>query len=448
MDPLLSLSALDLVRRMQNGAVSAVEVMQAHIRRIDVLEPSIRAWAYLNREPALAAAARADAAREAGHRLGVLHGLPVGVKDIIDTADMPTEYGTKVHQGRRPTQDATIVARLRAAGAIVLGKTVTSEYALYVPGPTRNPWDTTRTPGGSSSGSAAAVAARMVPVALATQSNGSTIRPASFCGIVGYKPGLGVLPRTGILRQSTVLDQPGVMARTIADVALLTDAISGRDDADKRSLDLTARLLDAARGDQGPPRFAFVRGPYWARADAETRAAVESFVRALEAPVTELDLPTAFATAADTLSVLMDAGVAQAYRADYDRARAWMPELVNRTIERGRVLSGAHVRDALAQREDLVRLFDQVAAPFDALLTPAAVGVAPMVSEGTGDPIFATTWTLVGAPSITMPVLTGTAGLPIGLQLVAGSHRDASLLRAASWVMRTSTIKAEATCAF
>ena len=448
MDPLLSLSALDLVHRMRSGAVSAVEVMQAHLRRIDMLEPSIRAWAHLNRELALAAAARADSARQAGHQLGVLHGLPVGVKDIIDTADMPTEYGTRVHQGRRPAQDATIVARLRAAGAIVLGKTVTSEYALYVPGPTRNPWDVARTPGGSSSGSAAAVAARMVPVALATQSNGSTIRPASFCGIVGYKPSLGVLPRTGILQQSTMLDQPGVMARTVADAALLTDAVSGRDAADEHSLDLSAKLLDAACGGRRPPRFGFVRGPYWARADAETRAAVESFVRALEVPVIELDLPTAFVTAADTLSILMEAGIARAYRADYDRARAWMPELVNRMIERGQGLSGAQVRDALARREDLVRLFDQIAAPFDALLTPAAAGVAPMVSQGTGDPIFATTWTLVGAPSVTLPVLTGSAGLPIGLQLVAGSHRDASLLGAASWVMRTSTIEAETACAF
>ena len=446
-DPLLSLSALELVRRMQSGTVSAVEVMQAHLRRIEEIEPSIRAWACLQSEPALAAAARADAAQSAGHRLGMLHGLPVGVKDIIDTADMPTEYGTKVHQGRRPARDATIVARLRAAGAIVLGKTVTSEYALYVPGPTRNPRDGARTPGGSSSGSAAAVTARMVPVALATQTNGSTIRPASFCGIVGYKPSLGVLPRTGILQQSTMLDQPALMARTIADVALVTDAISGRDDADEQSLDQGARLLDAACGDRGAPHFAFVRGPYWARADAETRAAIENFVEALETPVTELDLPPVFEAAADTLGVLMDAGLAQAYRADYDKARTLMPDVVIRAIERGQALSGAQVRDALARRDNLVRLWDQLAAPFGALLTPAAVGVAPMISEGTGDPIFATTWTLVGAPSITLPVLTGSAGLPIGLQLVAGPHRDASLLGAASWVMHASTIKPETTCA-
>jgi Asp-tRNA(Asn)/Glu-tRNA(Gln) amidotransferase A subunit family amidase len=437
--PLLALSAFDLVRRMQSGAVSATEVMRAHLERIDALEPAVRAWASLNREPALAAAARADAAREARHPLGALHGLPVGVKDIIDTSDSPTEYGTKVHKGRRPAADATIVARLRAAGAIVVGKTVTSEYALYVAGPTRNPRDTTRTPGGSSSGSAAAVAAGMVPIALATQSNGSTIRPASFCGIVGYKPSLGVLPRTGILKQSTMLDQPAVMARTIADVALVTDAISGRDDADEQSLDWSAGLFDAAIDNARPARLALVRGPYWRRADAETRAAIERFVNGLEAPVAELDLPGAFETAAETLGVLMDAGIAQAFRTDFDRAGALMPEVVTRTIERGQKLSAVDVLDALARRDDLRRLFDRIAAPYDAVLTPAAVGVAPIVSEGTGDPIFATTWTLVGVPSISLPVLTGAGGLPIGLQLVAGPRRDASLLRAASWLMRAPT---------
>jgi Asp-tRNA(Asn)/Glu-tRNA(Gln) amidotransferase A subunit family amidase len=285
----------------------------------------------------------------------------------------------------------------------------------------------------------------MVAVALATQTNGSTIRLASFSGIVGYKPCLGVLPRTGFLWQSTMLDQPAVMARSVADAALLTDAISGRDDADEQSLDRSTKLFDTAVGGRQPPPFAFVRGPYWARADAEARAVIESFIKALKAPIAELDMPAAFESSAKTLGVLMDAGIAHAYRADFDRTRALM---LVRTVERGQALSAAQVLEALAQRDNLLRLFDQIAADFDALLTPAAAGVAPMVSEGTGGPIFAATWSLVGAPSITLPVLIGSAGLPIGLQLVAGSRRDASLLSAACWIMQASTSKAETICAF
>jgi Asp-tRNA(Asn)/Glu-tRNA(Gln) amidotransferase A subunit family amidase len=223
--PLLQRSARDLAAALRDGEVSAIEVAEAFLDRIDLREPEIQAWAHLDHDHVLGQARNADDLRRSGKPLGPLHGLPVGVKDIIDTFDLPTEFGTPIHRGRRPRVDATLVARLRAAGAIVAGKTVTSEYAVYTPGPTRDPRDLSRTPGGSSSGSAAAVAAGMVPLALATQTNGSTIRPASFCGIVGFKPSLGLLPRTGVLKQSTMLDQPGLMARNVGDVAYFADAL-------------------------------------------------------------------------------------------------------------------------------------------------------------------------------------------------------------------------------
>ena len=276
---IVALSAREMVRRMQSGALSATETMAAHFGMIEAREPSIRAWAYLDKEGAIEAAARADAARQSGRSLGPLHGLPVAVKDIIDTADMPTEFGARLHAGRRPAADATVVARLREAGAIIMGKVVTAEYALFVPGPTRNPHDLSRTPGGSSSGSAAAVAAHMAPVALATQTKGSIIRPASFCGVVGYKPSLGILPRTGILRHSTLLDQPGVMARDVADAALVVDAISGRDDADELSLEDVPPLLARIEAGRLPPRLALVRGPYWKRASKRTREEIISLQR-------------------------------------------------------------------------------------------------------------------------------------------------------------------------
>ncbi|WP_158818967.1 amidase [Methylocapsa sp. S129] len=434
---LLRLSARELTSGLSSGAWRATDVMAAYLARIETCESAVRAWAWIDRDKAMSDAARADKFRASGATLGSLHGLPIGVKDIIDTADMPTEYGTPIHKGRRPKADATIVARLRSAGAIILGKTVTSEHAVYVAGPTRNPLDIARTPGGSSSGSAAAVAAGMAPVALATQTNGSIIRPASFCGVVGYKPGLGLLPRTGILKQSTLLDHPGIVARNVADAALVVETIGGEETGDEQTLGSSAAGLLEAALQKGPrPRFAFVRGPYWRRADSQTRDAYEAFASQLDAEVDVVDLPSAFDSAVEILGVIMDSGIARAYREDFASARSLMADVLVRIIEHGRSISAVELLDAFAAREELRRLFDALAAAYDAVLTPAACGVAPFVSEGTGDPIFATIWTLIGAPAITLPLLKGAGGLPLGVQLVAGTRQDARLLKAAAWLER------------
>lgn len=438
-DSLIAMTARELVRRMRDGSVSATEVMAAHFGRIDAAEPSIRAWAFLDREGAMAAAMQADAMRRAGRPLGALHGLPVGVKDIIDTEDMPTTFGSSLYAGRRPSRDATLVARLRAAGAILIGKTVTSDLALFVAGPTRNPHDLARTPGGSSSGSAAAVAALMAPIALATQTNGSIVRPASYCGAVGYKPSLGVLPRTGILRHSIFLDQPGVIARDVADAAFVVDAMAGRDDADETSLSGPFDLLTAAEADAPPPRLGFARGPYWLRATEETRAAIEALAARLPARVEAVDLSASFDSADETLGVLMSAGVAQTLAADFETRRDRLPPPVAAVVGQGRALSAVSVLDALARREELRGRFTHIAAPYDAILTAASIGVAPLASQGTGDPIFATSWSLIGVPSLSLPMLAGPSGLPLGLQVVGRPRGDRALLRAASWLMRQSS---------
>ena len=237
-DPISRESALSLVERMRGGRTTVVAVMRAHLDRIKALEPDVRAFTHFDAAAALAAAERADKQRGSGDPPGPLHGLPGRSQGHHRHGDFPTEHGGEIFRGRQPERDATIVKRLRAAGAIVIGKTVTSQYALFVPGPTRNPRDLTRTPGGSSSGSAAAVAAGFVPVALGTQTNGSVIRPASYCGIVGFKPSLGVLPRTGVLRHSALIDHPGVFAGSVADAALVVDAIAGEDVEDSFSRNL------------------------------------------------------------------------------------------------------------------------------------------------------------------------------------------------------------------
>lgn len=413
-----------LAAALKAGTLTAVVAVEACLARIDALEPQVHAWAWLDRDLALAQAREADARRAAGAPLGPLHGVPVGVKDIVDTADMPTEFGTPVHRGRRPAADAAIVACLRAAGAVIVGKTVTSEYALYTPGPTRNPRNLEHSPGGSSSGSAAAVAAGMVPLAIATQTNGSTIRPASFCGIVGYKPSLGVLPRTGILEQSPTLDQPGVMANDVADAALLVDALAP-----------SARLVPAAEMPRRP-RLAFVRGPYWRRADGDAQLALETYAASLGAMVEEVALPPPFDDAAEIHRIIMEHEIGIAFREELRIGRNKMSDVVRSIVERGMATAAADYRRALAARQALVAVFATIASSYDALLTPAATGAAPMAATGTGDPIFGTIWTLFGAPAITLPLLQVGDGMPLGVQFVAGPGDDQRLVSVAAWIGR------------
>jgi Asp-tRNA(Asn)/Glu-tRNA(Gln) amidotransferase A subunit family amidase len=436
--PILDLSACSLVDRMRRGELSAVETVRAFLDRIAALDPKLRAFAYLDPDTALAAAERVDQTRAAGLAPGPLHGLPVAVKDIIDTADMPTEFGAEIFAGRRPDRDAVIVRRLRAAGAIIIGKTVTSQYALLVPGPTQNPHDAAHTPGGSSSGSAAAVAAKLAPVALGTQTNGSIIRPASYCGGVGFKPSLGTLPRTGVLRQATLIDHPGVMARSVSDAALVVDAIAGEDPGDPLSRNSTASMLEAALADGPVPRLAYTLGPFEARAEPATREAFAALIAKLSVRVDAIELGSKFAAAEVTLRDLMCAGVAESLGPDIDSASAEVPELVVQLVQAGRALSGTDVMAAWARRDRLRASLIERISNYDAVLTFAASGPAPLASEGTGDPIFATLWTLIGAPAYSLPLMTGAKGLPVGVQAVAAPGRDRGLTRAAAWLMRAA----------
>jgi Asp-tRNA(Asn)/Glu-tRNA(Gln) amidotransferase A subunit family amidase len=415
--------------------VSAIQLANAFLARIAEVEPDIRAFANLDRDLVFVQAGAADLQRAAGVRLGPLHGLPVAVKDIIDTFDLPTELGTPLHRGRRPSADALIVQRLRAAGAIVLGKTVTTEYAFYAPGPTRNPHNRERSPGGSSSGSAAAVAAKMAPLAIGTQTNGSIIRPASFCGVVGYKPSLGLLPRTGILKHSPLLDQPGVMATNVADAALLTEALAGLDPNDEYSwVASSARLVDAATQNAAPPRLACMRGPSWERADPDARKVFDTFIDELANAVTTIAVPPEMEQSAKVHQTIMEADIAKSLRDDYERGRAEMSGILRGMIERGLATSAGAYADAAARREQLIDGFMPLLDGFDGLVTLSATGSAPMASDGTGDPIMATAWTLLGAPAISLPLLTAANGMPIGVQVVGRPREDGRLLASAAWL--------------
>jgi Asp-tRNA(Asn)/Glu-tRNA(Gln) amidotransferase A subunit family amidase len=432
------LGAAEAAAALAEGRISSEELVAACLARIKADEGRVQAWAFLDPEHALNQAREADLRRREGKPLGPLHGIPVGVKDIIDTQDMPTADGTVLHAGRTPFDDAAVVTMLRAAGAIIMGKTVTTELATYAPGKTRNPHNPEHTPGGSSSGSAAAVAAHMVPLAIGTQTNGSVIRPAAYCGVVGFKPTFGLVSRQGILKQSRPLDQVGVMARSVEDAALVAEQIIGFDENDPDTRPLARPLLceTAMQEPPVPPTLAFVKTPVWKMVDAQCEEAFAELVAHLGDRVEEFKLPAVYKDAWKWHQTIMEADLAKNYEADYQEGRSKLSESLCGQIERGRRVRAVDYNKALdkipALNSGLNELFE---LRYEAILTPAAAGTAPRGLESTGSPAFCTLWTLCGLPAITLPLMQGVDGLPLGVQLVGPRGGDARLLRTARWLI-------------
>jgi Asp-tRNA(Asn)/Glu-tRNA(Gln) amidotransferase A subunit family amidase len=437
MSDLPLLSASDAARLIRDGRLTSVELVEACLARIEAEEPRVRAWAFLDRDHARRQAEAADTLHKAGQAHGPLHGVPVGIKDVFDTGDMPTENGTALHAGRTPRHDAAAVALLRQAGAVILGKTVTAELAYFAPGKTRNPHDATRTPGGSSSGSAAAVAAGMVPLALGTQTNGSTIRPAAFCGVYGYKPTHGLVSRRHCLRLSRTLDHVGLFARTLDDIAVAGEALMrfDADDEDMRPSAPAPLARVAAEAPPVEPRLAFVKSPAWGQAESAMQDAMAEIVEALGARIEPLDLPDFFAAAWPAHKAIMEADMAHNLRAEFERGRDRLSPQMQQAIERGRAILAKDYLAAQALRRELQAALDECMTAYDVLLTPAAPGPAP-TGEATGNPAFATLWTLLGVPAVSLPLLADADGMPMGVQLVARGGDDARLLRAARWLER------------
>jgi Asp-tRNA(Asn)/Glu-tRNA(Gln) amidotransferase A subunit family amidase len=364
----------------------------------------------------------------------------VGVKDIFDTKDMPTEDGTVLHAGRQPIEDATAVSLLRQAGAVILGKTVTTELAVFSPGKTRNPHDPERTPGGSSSGSAAAVAAGMVPLAIGTQTNGSVIRPASFCGVYGYKPTYGCISRHLVLEQSRPLDQVGVFARTIEDIALIAEQLMAFDDRDPDTqLRARPKLVEAlAQEPPVPPRLAFVKTPVWDQAETDTQEAFAELVAHLGENVSEVELPEIFHDAVEQHRMIMEADLARSFEREYAHGKDKLSLILREMIERGQKVLAVDYNHAVSRIPVLNHALDKTFDWCDAILTPATTGEAPVGLESTGSPIFCTLWSLCGMPAITLPILQGSHGMPLGVQLVGPRNDDARLLRTARWLVNTT----------
>jgi Asp-tRNA(Asn)/Glu-tRNA(Gln) amidotransferase A subunit family amidase len=431
------LSATDAARSIREGSISSVELVQACLARINEVDKNVQAWAFLDSECALKQANAADELRLSGRSIGPLHGIPIGIKDIFDTADMPTENGSVLHAGRAPVRDATAVSLLRAAGAVIMGKTVTTEFAYFSPGKTRNPHNFEHTPGGSSSGSAAAVASGMAPLALGSQTNGSTIRPASYCGVIGFKPSHGLISRHRVSALSRTLDHVGLFARTIEDIALLGEQLIGYDEADPDTRPMARLPLVAIAAEEPPltPMFAFVKTPMWERADDDTREGFAELIEELGTAVEEVELFPSALEAWELHQTIMSAEMAFNLEREYRNGAYQLSDKLRNQIEQGRRVRAIDYQRALARIEPIhssfVELFEQRC---DAIVTPAAAGPAPKGLENTGDPSFCTLWTLCGMPSISLPLMQAKNGLPIGVQLVGPHGGDARLLRTARWL--------------
>lgn len=412
---------------MQQKTLTSESLLQRCVQRIAQREERIQAWSHLNVNQALVAACQADQAPSRG----LLHGIPIGIKDVIDTVDMPTSYGSAIYAQHQPVADAYCVAALKQAGAIILGKTTTSEFAHTQPPLTRNPHNPEHTPGGSSSGSAAAVADGMIPAALATQTGGSIIRPAAYCGVIGFKPTYGAINTTGVKPMAPSLDTVGLMARKIDDIALLMRVLVHHDLHIPKQLSAT-------------PRVAFFKTPYWENIQSSSQQHLTHMARHLEvcgAQVTEITLSESFSACYPAQRLIMNYEAARSLYYESITTPHLMSDALTQQLAMGRDNSLADYQNALtrvrAARAELANTLEQ----YDFILTPAAPGIAPKGIQSSGESIVNRNWTALGVPCITLP--TGNAeGMPIGIQLVGKQNQDMALLKWAQWITSNWSKKA------
>jgi Asp-tRNA(Asn)/Glu-tRNA(Gln) amidotransferase A subunit family amidase len=412
------LTAVELVRRLAIRDLTAEALVRGLLERIDEREPAVQAWTCIRREALIRNAQSLDR----GAIRGPLHGLPIGVKDVFDTYDLPTEYGSPIYKGHQPEVDAAVVSLARQAGALILGKAVTTEFATFPPGKTRNPHNPAHTPGGSSSGSAAAVADSMVPFAFGTQTVGSTIRPASFCGSVGYKPTYALLPTVGVKAISYCLDTIGLFTKTVADLGLVTSALTGRP--------------MAVPNEPAAPRIGLCVTPQWEHAQPEVRqlfARLGPEFSAAGAKVTDFTLPAPYEKMHDAQAAIWDFEVARCLTGEYEMHRDKIREPLRGQIARGFAMPYVEYDAAMAIAREGRRGFADAMQAFDVLVVPSSAGEAPM-GDATGNPYFNRTWSLLHTPAVHVPYGRGPNNLPIGFQVIGRIGDDARTLACAHWL--------------
>ena len=437
---IFSLTTNKVVEKLRLGEISSVEVCTQYIERIEKFEKDVQAWEYFDKKKLLEKAEEADEYRRSGKPLGPLHGLPIAIKDIIGTLDMPTECGTPIRKKMSSSQDAEVVNLLKIAGAIVMGKTVTTELAYFHPGKTTNPYDYSRTPGGSSSGSAATVAAHMAPLSIGSQTNGSIIRPASYCGVVGYKPSYGLISRSGILRQSDRLDTVGVFGKTVEDVALFAKSLIKKDLYDTSTVHYAAdEMLNICR--KGPlfdPKFIFYKTKNWKNIDKESQKSFEFFIKTFEKNIEVFDTPSYFDDIPKYHKIIHETDMANNFQGYYKKSKKKLSKEILSAIERGLKYTAKDYAEAIDFMKRSYESYREVFEDYHGVLTPATTGVADKGLKSTGSPEFCTIWTYMGLPSISLPLLAGANNLPLGIQLIGDKLDDVRFLGVANWLEKKS----------
>ena len=436
MTDIFSLTTLKLTQKLKEGEISSVEVCTQYIDRINKFEKDVKAWAYFDKKKLLEKALEADVYRKSGKPVGPLHGLPIAVKDIIGTLDMPTECGTIIRKNMSGAQDAEVINLLKIAGAIVMGKTETTELAYFHPGKTTNPHNYSRTPGGSSSGSAAAVAAHMAPLSIGSQTNGSTIRPASYCGVVGYKPSYGLISRSGVLKQSDKLDHIGIFGKSVEDVALLARSLIKKDLYDSSTIHFSAdKMLEICR--EGPlfdPKFIFYKTDNWKHIDKESQKSFEFLIKTFKKNIEVFETPSYFKDIPRYHKIIHETDMSNNFQNYYKKSKKKLSKKMIEAIERGQKYAAKDYAEAIDFMKLSYESYKEVFEDYHGVLTPATTGVADKSLKSTGSPEFCTTWTYMGLPSISLPLLTGANNLPLGVQLIGDKLDDLRFLGIANWL--------------
>ena len=431
-----TLTANELVSKLRSGEISSVELCNKYLDRIKKYEKDIQAWAHFDKKILLEKAEESDDYRKSGKPLGPLHGLPVAVKDIIGTYDMPTECGTVFRKKMSSAQDSEIVNLLKNAGAIIMGKTATAELAYIHPCKTKNPHDYSRTPGGSSSGSAAVVASHMAHLSIGSQTGGSIIRPASYCGVVGYKPSYGLISRNGVLKVSDKLDTMGVFGKTVKDVALLAKTLIKKDLHDTSTVHYSADgMLEAC--EEGPvfePKFIFYKTSKWKRINKKSQQAFEFLIKNLKKNIEVFDTPSYFEDIPKYHQIIHEVDMANNMQVYFKKDKTKLSKELREAIVRGLKYSGKEYADAIDFMKQSYESYKEVFEDYHGIITPSSSGVADKGLKSTGSADFQKIWTYLGLPAISLPLLTGENDLPLGVQLVGDKLDDLRFLGAANWL--------------
>ena len=436
MTDIFSLSLEELSEKINSGQLTSVEVCETYIERIKKFDKDIKAWAHFDRKVLLEKATEADEHRRSGKPTGYLHGVPIAVKDIIGTVDMPTECGTVIRKGKSYSQNAEIIDLLHSSGAIVMGKTATSELAYLGPPPTTNPHDKSRTPGGSSSGSAASVASFMAPASVGSQTGGSVIRPASYCGVVGYKPSYGLISRNGVLRTSYNLDQIGMFGRKVEDVAMLAKVLIKKDKYDPATIHYSTEniLSETKKGPIFEPKFIFYKTDHWKIIDKKSREAFEYFIKSFKKNIEIFDTPSYFKDIHKYHQIIHETDLANNFSIYYKKYKKKLSKYMQDAISNGNKYTAKEYAEAIDFMKRSYESYEEVFEDYHGVLSPSSPGVAPKGLKSTGTAEFNKVWSYLGTPCISLPLLEGENNLPLGVQLIGNKYDDHRFLGIAKWL--------------